>query len=144
MEISPVNKQDISLFSSSFALFVNFTKEIELPVLEDTPVTADPGFDSKENKKLILEQGFIPVIKPNLRRLKDEKRIRKKLDEFDKIKHIYKERYRIERCFAWKDKYRRLVIRYERLKSTAMGFRYLAYSMVNFRSLFGKDAGNFK
>lgn len=36
-------------------------------------------------------------------------------------------------------RFRKLVIRYEKLQSTFMGFRYLAYSMVNFRWIFGKD-----
>lgn len=139
-----MNKQDIILFSQSFSCFLALTKKIGLSIPKNTSITADPGFDSKENKELIRENGLIPIIKPNLRRLKDKKKIEEKRDEFDKIRHIYKERYRIERCFAWKDKYRRLVIRYERLRSTAMGFRYLAYSMVNFRSVFGKERRNFK
>lgn len=139
-----MNKQDIVLLSQSFSCFLALADKIGLSIPKDVPITADPGFDSTGNKKLIREKGLTPIIKPNLRRLKDKKKIMKKLDEFRKIKHIYKERYKIERCFAWKDKYRRLVIRYERLKSTAMGFRYLAYAMVNFRSVFGKEGRNFR
>jgi len=29
-----------------------------------------------------------------------------------------------------------MVIRYEKLQCTFMGFRYLAYSMINFRNIF--------
>ncbi|MBI5222099.1 MAG: transposase [Candidatus Magasanikbacteria bacterium] len=46
---------------------------------------------------------------------------------------IYKERFKIERTFAWQDTYRKLVTRYERLESIHNGFKYLAYSMVNLR-----------
>jgi transposase len=60
-----------------------------------------------------------------------------KLDMFEEVQEIYQERYKIERCFAWEDSYRKLVIRYETLQCTFMGFRYLAYSMVNLRKLFG-------
>jgi hypothetical protein len=29
-------------------------------------------------------------------------------------------------------------VRYEKLQCTFMGFRYLGYAMINFRSVFGK------
>lgn len=79
---------------------------------------------------------MVPVIKPNLRGTNDEKKKRQKFEDFDLVEHIYDERCKIERCFAWEDKYRKLVIRYEKLQCTFNGFRYLAYSMINFRWLF--------
>ncbi len=112
---------------------------MNLDVPENPGLTADSGFDSEANKNQIIANGFNPIIKPNLRGLKDRERINRILDGFEEKKDIYKERYKIERCYAWEDKYRRVVIRYERLQSTAMGFRYLAYSMVNFRWVFGKN-----
>jgi hypothetical protein len=99
-------------------------------------LTLDPGFFSRTNKNRILEANLIPVIKPNLGPLKDQSKINELLDDFESVKHIYKERYKIERCFAWEDTYRKLSIRYEQLQCTFLGFRYLAYSMINFRSLF--------
>ena len=39
---------------------------------------------------------------------------------------------------GWEDIYRKLVIRYERLQCTHLGFKYLAYSMINLRWLIGK------
>ncbi|MBI4812602.1 transposase, partial [Candidatus Falkowbacteria bacterium] len=61
------------------------------------------------------------------------------LDEFEAVRHIYKERRRIERNFAWKTKYRKLVTRYEKLRCTHLGFRYIAYAMINSREIFGKN-----
>ena len=98
--------------------------------------TLDSGFDSELNKFIIREAGLNPAIKPNLRGLKDREKIYAILDEFESLKPIYKERYRVERCFAWEDNYRKLVIRYEKLQCTFMGFRFLAYSMINFRDIF--------
>jgi transposase len=100
-------------------------------------LTLDTGFDSKFNRELISEFNLIPVIKPNRRGLKDRTKIYKHLDNFERYKHIYERRYIIERCFAWEDKYRKLVIRYERLQATHLGFKYLAFSMINFRWFFG-------
>jgi hypothetical protein len=56
--------------------------------------------------------------------------------EFAPLEPIYQERYKIERDFAWKTKYRRLVIRYEILQCTQLGFKHLAYALVNFREIF--------
>ena len=79
------------------------------------------------------------MIKPNPIGIKNREKIQKILEEFNALESIYKERYKIERCFAWEDTYRKLAVRYEKLQSTFMGFRYLSYSMINFRWVFGKN-----
>lgn len=108
--------------------------------IRNSYLTLDTGFDSKLNNNLISDFELVPVIKSNMRGLKDRAKIYKRLNEFEKYKDIYERRYIIERCFAWEDKYRKLVIRYETLQSTFMGFRYLAFSMINFRWFFGNNS----
>ena len=107
--------------------------------LSNTSLTLDSGFYSRYNKDIITEANINPVIKPNLGRLENREKRYQILDEFEKVEHIYKERYKIEKCFAWEDTYRKLVIRYERLQSTFMGFRYLAYSIINLRTFFKEN-----
>ena len=107
--------------------------------LVNIPLTLDSGFDSEHNSTLIKSIGMIPIIKPNFRNTKDEQVKKKRTDEFEKLKDIYLTRFTVERGFAWEDKYRKLVIRYERLSSTFNGFRYLASAMINYRGLFGKS-----
>ena len=107
--------------------------------LVDSYLILDSGFDDGKNRNQIEYSNLIPVIKPNLRGLKDREKINVKLDMFEEVREIYQERYKIERCFAWEDSYRKLVIRYETLQCTFMGFRYLAYSMVNLKDVFGKN-----
>jgi len=88
-------------------------------------VTLDAGFDSMRNKWLIDFHGLLPVIKPNHRNTpRGLPNI--KLSKFEEVKHIYRHRYIIERTFAWQDNYRKLLIRYEKLQCTFLGFRYLA------------------
>jgi len=128
---------DSRLFPNSLCNLLELGCYLDLE-LEGSYLTLDSGFDSKVNRDTILDSNLIPVIKPNNRGLKDRERKYERLDEFEKLKDIYAERYKIERCFAWEDKYRKLVIRYEKLQSTFMGFRYIAYSMINFRGIFGK------
>lgn len=136
MIIKPVNNHDNVLFSESFEKLIETADSLHLDIF-NSYLTLDSGFDSENNKVLISYQNLIPIIKPNSRNAGKEKRYAM-LDEFEEIKNIYIERIKIERCFAWKCKYRKLVTRYEKLQCTFMGFRYLAYSMVNLRSILGK------
>jgi hypothetical protein len=137
MNIKPVNNHDNTLFPESFEKLIETTEILNLDII-DSYLTLDSGFDSQDNKRLIGFQNLIPVIKPNPRNSGDKLRYRM-LDEFEGLKPIYIERIKIERCFAWKHKYRKLVIRYEKLQTTFMGFRYLAYAMINSREIFVKN-----
>lgn len=130
-----VNIHDCVLFNESFNNLLEIADLLELDIQESF-ITLDSGFDSMANQNEILKAGLLPVIKPNLRGMKDRYKIEQKLYEFESLLFIYKERFKIERCFAWEDTYRKLVIRYERLQCTFMGFRYLAYSMINYRGIF--------
>jgi len=112
--------------------------------LNQSFITLDAGFHSDFNHSIIRWAGMIPVIRPNPRGIKNFEKLERIWNDFSPVAHIYKERYRIERCFAWEDTYRKLAVRYEKLQSTFMGFRYLGYSMINFRSVFGKKRGQFK
>ena len=47
---------------------------------------------------------------------------------------IFDERFRtIERVFAWEDKFRRLLLRFERISHVHYAFKTLAYTMINLR-----------
>lgn len=139
--VTPVNIHDTRLFPESLDKLLEIADDLWLD-LNNTYLTLDPGFYSKYNKDIIIDANITPVIKPNLGRLKNRQKRYQILDEFEEVEHIYKERYKIEKCFAWEDTYRKLVIRYERLQSTFMGFRYLAYSMINFRTFFKENCVN--
>lgn len=76
---------------------------------------------------------LVPVIKPNPRANKDQAKLHEQFEKFDEVEKIYKERYKVERSFAWEDTYRRLNIRYDRLAETHEGFKFLAYSLINLR-----------
>jgi hypothetical protein len=71
-----------------------------------------------------------PNINPNPRGRKSTKRGRKPF--FDAA--IFKERFNtIERVFGWEDKFRRLLLRFERLSQLHYAFKTLAYSKINLR-----------
>lgn len=71
-----------------------------------------------------------PNINPNPRGRKTPKHGRKPL--FDPA--IFEERFRtIERVFAWEDKFRRLLLRFERISALHSAFKSLAYTLINLR-----------
>jgi transposase len=135
MVVESVNRHDTVLFDESFTNLLDIALDIPL-TLEESYLTLDSGFDSADNRALIQQAGMISVIKPITRSSMRQDAINQRFEDFERLKDIYRERYVIERCFAWEDTYRKLVTRYEKLQSTFMGFRYLAWSMINLRSFF--------
>jgi len=141
MTVRPVNRHDNALFPESLEKLVVNADLLGLDIA-GSYLTLDAGFDSEHNKLNISYSQLIPVIKPNPRGTKGRKKRYALIDKFESVEHIYKERIKVERDFAWKCKYRKLVIRYEKLQCTFMGFRYLAYSMINLRSVLKKNNRN--
>ena len=71
---------------------------------------------------------MVPNINANPRGRKITKRGRKPI--FNAA--IFKERFNtIERVFGWEDKFRRLLLRFERLSQLHYAFKTLAYTMIN-------------
>ena len=131
--VRPVNQHDTVILPDSLAKLAFFTNRIGID-LQGSVLTLDSGFDSQINKKLIMEQKLTPMIYPNRRNAKDPIVIACLFSCFDKEQ--YKERYKVERTFGWQDTYRRLAISYDRLEEIRLGFRNLAYAMINFRVTF--------
>jgi transposase len=98
--------------------------------LQGTIVSLDGVYDCRLNRKAIFNRGMVPNINPNPRGRKFTKRGRKPLFNAD----IFKERFEtIERVFGWENKFRRLLLRFERLSQLHYAFKTLAYTMINLR-----------
>ena len=93
---------------------------------------ADSAFDTKAARKVCFNHGVVPNIAENKRNRRSVKRGRKRLFNSD----IYKHRFSSERSFAWVDKFRALVIRYERKEVYFLGSHFIAFSMINLRHVF--------
>jgi transposase len=128
-----VNEHDCTIFPETFTQLREFTRQLGID-LRGARLALDSGFDSKENKALIAGQGLVPVICPNRRNTQEPIAIARLYRWFDR--DSYRQRYKVERTFAWQDTYRKLVVSYAQLKETRLGFRYLAYAMINFRVTF--------
>ena len=96
------------LLPDSLKALKQVTKKTGL-VLEGAYLNLDSGFDSKHNRKGMFNAGMIPNIKGNLRNRKRSKRGRKRF--FNAAIHAL--RTRVDRTFAWEDKFKRLLLRFE-------------------------------
>src|SRR4051812_8285860 len=107
-------------------------KEVGLD-LRGASLNLDGGFDSAHNRKGIFNVGLIPNIKENPRNRKTTKRGRKRL--FNAALHAW--RMRVERTFAWEDKFKRLLLRFERIQQQHYGMKLMAYTLINLRKFCG-------
>jgi len=90
---------------------------------------ADSAFDTKAARKVCFNHALIPNIAENKRGRKKPKRGRKRLFNKD----VYKHRFVAERSFAWIDKFRTLLIRFERKDTYFLGAHFIAFALINLR-----------
>jgi transposase len=126
---APGNKNESPMLVPALNALTAIAQAIGLP-LHGSIVSFDGVYDSKANRKAIFNRGLVPNIPENRRRRMKTKRGRKRLFDPD----IFQERFRtIERVFAWEDKFRRLLLRFERISSLHYALKTLAYTMINLR-----------
>lgn len=127
--VGPGNRHESKLFDHAFDSLKNVFKQLKLP-LNGIIVSLDSAYDSKKNRKRIFNADMTPNIKENPRNRKKTKRGKKRIYNND----IFKERfYTIERVFAWEDKFKRLLLRFERISLHHLGMKLIAYTMINLR-----------
>jgi hypothetical protein len=102
-------------------------------VLTSAYLNLGAGFDSTHNRTCIFNAGMIPNIKENPRNRKRPKRGRKRL--FNEAIHAL--RTRVDRTFAWEDKFKWLLLRFEHLQQRRFGMKLLAYTLINVREFCG-------
>ena len=126
---APGNRNESPLLREALPLVTRIANTVGFD-LQGTIVSLDGVYDCRANRKAIFNRGMIPNINANPRGRKTTKRGRKPL--FNAA--IFKERFNtIERVFGWEDKFRRLLLRFERLSQLHYAFKTLAYTMINLR-----------
>jgi transposase len=93
---------------------------------------ADSAFDTREARKVCFNHHLIPNMVENKRNRKYVKRGRKRLFN----PQIYKDRFVSERSFAWIDKFRALLLRFDRKDAHFLAGHHLAFALINLRHLF--------
>jgi transposase len=126
---APGNRNESPLLRKALSQVTRIACQIGL-VLERTVVSMDGVYDSRTNRKAIFNRGMVPNIPENPRSRVKPKRGCKRLFE----QAIYEERFfTIERVFAWEDKFKRLLMRFERISQLHYALKSLAYTMINLR-----------
>ena len=128
LPVAPVNEADTVLLPEGLKALKRVAKLTGFE-LQGAYLNLDGGFDSKANRKAIFNAGLIPNIKENPRNRKTPKRGRKRL--FNRAIHALRER--VERTFAWEDKFKRLLLRFEYIQQRHYGMKLMAYTLINLR-----------
>jgi Transposase DDE domain len=130
--VAPVNETDMVLLPQGLKALKQVATEVGVD-LRGAYVNLDGGFDSKHNRKMIFNAGMIPNITENPRHRKTPKRGRKRF--FNEAIHAL--RMHVERTFAWEDKFKRLLLRFERIQQRHYGMKLMAYTLINLREFCG-------
>lgn len=126
---APGNRNETVLLSSALEKLVNTTRKIGLEI-KSSIMSLDGVYSSSKNRKSIFNLGMTPNIPENKRNRKKLKRGRKQIFNAK----IFEERFRtIERVFAWEDKFKRLLLRFEVKSFHHYAMKAIAYSMINLR-----------
>jgi transposase len=128
LPVAPVNEADTVLLPQGLKALKRVAKVTGLE-LKGSYLNLDGGFDSRHNRKAIFNAEMIPNIKENPRHRKMPKRGRKRF--FNQAIHALRER--VERTFAWEDKCKRLLLRFEHLQRRHYGMKLMAYTLINLR-----------
>jgi transposase len=97
--------------------------------IQDAFFNADKAFDTKAARKTCFNYGLIPNMDENTRNRKSTKRGRKRLFNAE----VYKHRFASERTFAWIDKFKALLVRFDRKDAYFLGAHFIAFAMINLR-----------
>ncbi|HZC03984.1 MAG TPA: transposase, partial [Gammaproteobacteria bacterium] len=128
LPVAPVNEADTVLLPDGLKALKRIGKQTGLS-FEGAYLNLDGGFDSASNRKAIFNAGLIPNVKEKPRNRKRPKRGRKRL--FDQAVHDLRDR--VERMFAWEDKFKRLLLRFEHLQRRHYAMKLMAYTLINLR-----------
>lgn len=103
-------------------------------VIAGAVFNADSAFDTRDARKVCFNHQVIPNMAENKRNRQHVKRGRKRL--FDP--EIYKDRFVSERAFAWIDKFRALLVRFDLKAANFLAGHHLAFALINLRHVFAQ------
>jgi hypothetical protein len=126
--VAPVNEPDRVLFPEGLKAVKRVAKAVGVD-LKGASLSLDGGFDSARNRTGIFNAGLIPNIPENPRNRKRPKRGCKRL--FNAAIHTL--RIQVELTFAWEDKFKRLLLRFEHIQQRHYGMKLMAYTLINVR-----------
>ena len=88
-------------------------------------LVADKAYDSAAFRHALRQRGIKPTIPTYTRRARKHPKRGRPI----RVGASYAHRWKVERCFAWMDNYRRLIVRYDRTFTHYAAFCYLAFTL---------------
>jgi DDE superfamily endonuclease len=128
------NHNDAFELKDNLRAAFKFIKRLGITI-EGSYFNADAAFDTKAARWTCFNHRVIPNIAENKRGRKQPKRGRKRLFNAE----VYKRRFSSERTFAWIDKFRALLVRFDRKAAHFMGAHYIVYALINLRHLLATE-----
>ena len=126
---APGNRNESKMFIGSLKSLKNIAKAIGANIAGSI-LSLDGVYNCRKNRKAIFNAGMTPNINENKRNRKKNKKGRNQIFS----QKIFEARfYTIERVFAWEDKFKRLLLRFERKSMHHYALKLLAYTMINLR-----------
>ena len=106
--MAPVTEEDTVLLPEGLNALKRVARLADLTI-DGAYLNLDSGFDSRHDRKAIFNAGLVPNVKENPRNRKTPRRGRKRLFNaaIDALPLC------VERTFAWEDKFKRLLLRFE-------------------------------
>lgn len=132
LSVAPVNEADTVLLPDELNALKWVARLTDLKI-DGSYLNLDGGFDSRHNRKAIFNAGLIPYIKENPRNRKTPKRGRKRL--FNAAIHSL--RLCVEQTFAWEDKFKRVLLRFEFKQQRHYAMKLMAFTLINLRHFCG-------
>ena len=131
--VAPGNRNETVLIAPAISNLRKIAKAMGLE-LSGSTMSLDGVYNSRKNRKAIFNLGMTPNIPENKRNRKKPKLGRRQIYHPE----IFEERFRtIERVFAWEDKFKRLLLRFEFHSIHHYAMKAIAYSMINLRHFCG-------
>lgn len=126
---APGNRNESPLFKTALTQVMSTVRTVGIEMTQ-TIISLDGAYDYRANRKAIFNRSMVPNINENLRGRKTSQRGPQKLFN----PSIFQERFcTIEWVFAWEDKFKRLLLRFERISGLHYALKNLAYTMINLR-----------
>jgi transposase len=129
---APVNEVDLVLVPPGLKDLKRGARAAGL-TLPGAVLNLAAGFDRQTKRKCIFNAGLRPNSKENPRNRQKPKRGRKRFV----ADALYKRRFSVERTFAWEDKVKRLLLHFETKQSHHLGFKLIAFTLINLREFCG-------
>ena len=131
--MAPGIRNETVLLIPEIKKLVNIAKKVGIKLLGSI-MSLDGVYNSRKNRKAIFNLAMTPNIPENKGNRKKTKRGRKQKYKAE----IFAERFRtIERVFAWEDKFKRLLLRFEIHSINHYAMKTIAYGMINLRHFCG-------